>query len=137
MQLTSIIYIHMSAALGALTLGPVALWARLGIKQRPKIHRAFGYAWTTLLLIAAISASLIRDDKLPNIAGYTPIHLLVPYSIYGIFGAFIYLNRKDIQAHKKIMQSLYFGTCIGAGAFALHPSRLLGNLIWGQWLGLL
>jgi uncharacterized membrane protein len=136
MQLTPTIAIHMSAALGALAIGPIALWARKGAKQRPMIHRAFGYAWVTLMVVTAVSALFIRDFKLPNLAGYTPIHLLVPYTLFGIFGAFAYLARKDIAAHKKTMQNLYFGACLGAGAFTLLPGRLLGNLVWGQWLGL-
>ena len=136
MQLTPTIAIHMSAALGALAIGPIALWARKGAKQRPMIHRAFGYAWVTLMVVTAVSALFIRDFKLPNLAGYTPIHLLVPYTIFGIFGAFFYLARKDIAAHKKTMQNLYFGACLGAGAFALLPGRILGNLVWGQWLAL-
>jgi uncharacterized membrane protein len=61
MQLTPIIAIHMSAALGALVLGPVALWARKGRTQRPRLHRAFGYAWVTLMLATALSAIFIRD----------------------------------------------------------------------------
>lgn len=137
MQLTPTIAIHMSAALGALALGPIALWARKGAKQRPMIHRAAGYAWVTLMLVTAVSAMFIRDFKLPNIAGYTPIHLLVPYTLFGIFGAFLYLARKDISAHKKTMQRLYFGACVTAGAFTLLPGRLLGSLVWGQWFGVL
>jgi uncharacterized membrane protein len=137
MLLTPTIAIHMSAALAAVALGPIALWARKGTKQRPMIHRASGYAWVTLMLITAISALFIRDLKLPNLAGYTPIHLLVPYTLFGLFGAFVYLARKDIAAHRKTMQSLYFGACLGAGAFTLLPGRLLGNLVLGQWLGLL
>ena len=81
MQLTPVIAIHMSAAIGALLLGPVALWARKGRLQRPRLHRAFGYAWVTLMIVTAVSAIFIRDFKLPNLAGYTPIHLLVPFSL--------------------------------------------------------
>ena len=81
MELTPIIAIHMTAALGAIALGPVALWARKGATQRPKLHRAFGYAWVTLMLVTAISALFIRGDRLPNIAGYSPIHLLVPVTL--------------------------------------------------------
>ncbi|HYF41758.1 MAG TPA: DUF2306 domain-containing protein, partial [Ramlibacter sp.] len=50
MQLTPLIAIHLSAALGAIATGPVALWARKGRVQRPRLHRAFGYAWVTLML---------------------------------------------------------------------------------------
>ena len=88
MQLTPIIAIHMTAALGAIALGPVALWARKGATQRPKLHRAFGYAWVTLMLVTAISALFIRGGRLPNIAGYSPIHLLVPVTLFGLFGSF-------------------------------------------------
>lgn len=42
MQFTPLIAVHMTAALGAVALGPVALWARKGTTQRPKLHRAFG-----------------------------------------------------------------------------------------------
>jgi len=135
MQLTPTIAIHMSSALCALAIGPVALWARKGAVQRPVIHRAFGYAWVTLMLVTSISALFIRDFNLPNIAGYTPIHLLVPYTLFGLVGALVYLFRKDIVAHRKTMQSLYYGACVGAGVFTLLPSRLLGNLVWIQWLG--
>ena len=55
MQMTPIIAIHLGAALAAMATGPVALWARLGPKQRPRLHRAFGYAWVTLMLATASS----------------------------------------------------------------------------------
>jgi uncharacterized membrane protein len=136
MQLTPVIAIHMTAALGALVTGPIALWARRGAAQRPRLHRAFGYAWVTLMLATAISALFIRDFSLPNIAGYTPIHLLVPVTLFGLFGAFWFLAKKNIVGHRKTMQRLYFQACIGAGVFTLLPSRYLGQLVWGQWLGL-
>ena len=52
MQLSPTIAIHMTAALGAVVVGPVALWARRrGSPQRPRLHRAFGYAWVTLMVL--------------------------------------------------------------------------------------
>ena len=87
MQLTPIIAVHMTAALGALVTGPVALWARKGAKQRPRLHRAFGYAWVTLMIVTAVSAIFIRDTRLPNLSGFTPIHLLIPVTLLGLFGA--------------------------------------------------
>lgn len=143
MQMSPVIAIHLSAALGALALGPVALWARKGHQakiaatQRPRLHRAAGYAWVTLMLITALSAIFIRDFKLPNIAGYTPIHILVPVVFGSLFMAFRALFRRDIRRHRTWMQALYFSACIGAGVFTLLPTRYLGQLVWGQWLGLL
>ena len=92
MNFSPLIVIHMSAALGAIALGPVALWARQGAIKRPQLHRAFGYAWVTLMVVtalsAALSAVLIRDYRLPNIAGYTPLHLFIPLTLLGLTRTF-------------------------------------------------
>lgn len=135
MPLTPTIAVHMSAAIGALLIGPVVLWARLGPQTRPWLHRALGYAWTTLMLVAAISAVFIRDFDLPNLGGYTPIHLLIPVTLVSLFMAFRALARREHDVHRKTMQSLYICACLGAGAFTLLPSRYLGQLIWHSWLG--
>ncbi|WBY01438.1 DUF2306 domain-containing protein [Ramlibacter tataouinensis] len=132
MQLTPVIAVHMTAALGALALGPVALWARRGRTQQPRLHRAFGYAWVTLMVVTALSALFIRDTLLPNIAGFTPIHLLVPVTLVGLFGAFWQLARGNVRGHKTTMQNLYFGACVVAGAFTLLPHRYLGQLLWSS-----
>jgi uncharacterized membrane protein len=39
MQLTPLIAVHMTAAIGAVVIGPFALWARMGSTQRPWLHR--------------------------------------------------------------------------------------------------
>lgn len=137
MQLTPLIAVHMTAALLATAVGPVALWARKGRTQRPRLHRAFGYAWVTLMVVTAISAIFIRDFQLPNLAGYTPIHLLVPVTLAMLFTAFWFLARHNISGHRKTMQRLYLGACLVAGGFTLLPGRYLGNLVWDQWLGLI
>jgi uncharacterized membrane protein len=48
LNLTPVIAIHMTFALTAVAVEPVALWTRLGAQVRPRWHRAFGYAWVTL-----------------------------------------------------------------------------------------
>ncbi|MFL6694595.1 MAG: DUF2306 domain-containing protein [Ramlibacter sp.] len=130
MQLTPIVAVHMTAALGALATGPIALWARRGRQQHPKLHRAFGYAWVTLMVVTAVSAMFLRDRELPNLAGFTPIHLLVPVTFASLFAAFYMLAKGNIAGHRKVMQRLYFSACIVAGAFTLLPDRLLGHLLW-------
>jgi len=135
MQLTPLIAVHMTAALGAVVLGPFALWTRMGSTQRPWLHRAMGYAYVTLMLVAAFSACFIRDFNLPNLHGFTAIHLLIPVTLVSLWVAFRALARKDIVTHRITMQSLYVCACVIAGGFTLLPSRYLGNLIWHEWLG--
>lgn len=131
MQMTPVIAVHLTAALLAVATGPVALWARRGREQHPRLHRAFGYAWVTLMVVTAVSALFIRDFSLPNIGGYTPIHLLVPVVFIALVGAFWLLARRNIAGHRKVMQILYFTACIVAGAFTLLPHRYLGRAVWG------
>ena len=119
----------MSAALGAIALGPVALWARQGAVKRPRLHRAFGYAWVTLMVVTTLSAVFIRDYRLPNIAGYTPIHLLIPFTLLGLARAFQALEKGQIALHRRLMTRTYISACLVAGAFTLLPGRYLGQLL--------
>jgi uncharacterized membrane protein len=135
MSITPVIAVHMTAAIGAIVTGPVALWARKGAQQRPKLHRAFGYAWVTLMVVTALSAIFIKVSGLPNIAGYTPIHLLIPLTLTGLVFAFYALAKGNIQRHRDTMQRLYIGACLLAGMFTLMPQRLIGHFVWSQ-LGL-
>jgi uncharacterized membrane protein len=136
-QLTPIVAVHLTCVSVATAIGPVALWARLGATQRPRLHRAFGYAWVTLMIVAAISAIFIRDASLPNIAGYTPIHLLIPFVLFNFYAAFRALAQGRIAAHRRFMVGTYIGACIVAGLFTLIPGRYLGNLLWHNLLGLI
>ena len=136
MQVSPVIAVHMTAAIAATVIGPLALWARRRAEPRPRLHRAFGYAWVTLMLVTALSAVFIRDHAMPNLAGYTPIHLLIPATLAGLFFAFWRLARRDIAGHRNTMRWLYFSACIVAGGFTLLPGRYLGHLLWSQ-LGLI
>ena len=134
-SLTPTIAVHLSLALSAVAIGPWVLWTRLGATTRPQLHRALGYAWVTCMLGAALTGVFIRDFRLPNLWGYTPIHLLIPLTCWSLYRAFRFLALGNIPGHRKTMQWLYFNACIVAGAFTLLPGRYLGQLIWGQWLG--
>jgi len=136
MELSPLIAVHATAAIGAIVTGPVALWARKGATQRPRLHRAFGYAWVTLMIITAVSAIFITGDKMPHVFGFGPIHLLIPVVFGMLFMAFRHLARGNIRGHRKTMQGLYVGACIVAGVFTLLPNRYLGGLLW-QSVGLI
>lgn len=132
MQITPVIAIHMAAALAALAIGPLALWARRSRAQRPRLHRAAGYAWVTLMVMVAVSAVFISGDKGPRLAGFGLIHLLVPITLGFIALSFHFLVRGNVMAHRRIMQGTYIGSCLVAGAFTLLPNRLLGQWLWSQ-----
>lgn len=136
LHFTPAIAIHASAALAATAIGPVALWARRGRAQRPRLHRAAGYAWVTLMVAAAVSALFIQATLGPRWGGFGPIHLFIPVTLGMLVLAFRYLLRGNIAGHRQTMQRLYLGACVIAGFFTLLPGRLLGQLVGTQlgWL---
>lgn len=134
MQLTPLIATHMSLALAAVTIGPVVLWSRLGT-TRPRLHRGMGYAWVTCMAGAALSGIFIRDYGLPNWAGYTPIHLLVPVTLFSLYKGLRAIAQGRVRAHRRTMQWTYISACGITGLFTLLPGRHLGQLVWGHWLG--
>lgn len=142
--LSPLIAFHLGAALLALVIGPVVLWSRRGQGRiapgrpggpRPNLHRALGMLWVLTMVVAAFTAAFIRSENLPNIAGFSPIHLLIPLTLGTLVYAFVALRRGRIGAHRQAMVTLYLSACVVAGAFTLLPSRYLGQLVWGQWLG--
>ena len=137
MQLTPLIAVHMTAALAAVAIGPVALWARKGDTQRPRLHRAAGYAWVTLMLMTAISAIFISGNAMGHPGRFSLIHLLIPVTLGMLVLAFWFLFKGNIAGHRRTMQNLYIGACVVAGGFTLLPGRYLGDLVLGQWAQLI
>ena len=70
MQRHPLIFFHLVTAVGALLLGIVMLSRRKGTTS----HRALGWIWVVLMGSTALASAFIRDYRLPNLYGYTPIH---------------------------------------------------------------
>jgi len=70
MQRHPLIFFHLVTALAALLLGGLILWGRKGSWN----HRTLGWMWVTLMACTTLSSAFIRDYKLPNLYGYTPVH---------------------------------------------------------------
>ncbi len=132
MPLSPLIAIHMTFALSAVALGPFALWARLGSLVRPHWHRAFGYAWLTCMIGAALSAVFIRSTNPMSIWGFSLIHLLILLTLMGLWRGFAYLAQGNVRGHQLTMQTIYVLACVVTGLFTLTPGRFLGRLLWGE-----
>ncbi len=124
--------VHLAFASAAVLLGPAALWARKGSRG----HRGLGYAWVTVMVGTAISAFFIRSTGSFQLHGFSPIHVLAIVTLAGVTAAIVAIARRQVEAHRKGMQRLYLGACLGAGVFTLLPGRYLGDLLWHHALGL-
>jgi uncharacterized membrane protein len=121
-----LIFIHMACAIGALLVGGIVLARRKGTTS----HRATGWLWVLLMGTVTITSAFIRDYRLPNLAGLTPIHLLTAYVAFGLPRAVWHARHGNISAHRKTMRGIYIGGCIVAGLFTLLPMRFLGQQLW-------
>ena len=117
------ILIHLGAALAALFLG-------IGVFLRRKggyAHRMLGRTWAGLMLVTAISTYWIRGN-----GGFSWIHGLSIAVLAALAWAVYLAVSGNIQRHRKVMQGLFFGALIVAGAFTLLPQRLLGHALWSS-----
>jgi uncharacterized membrane protein len=127
-----IIALHLAAALLALLIGTVVMLRRKGTTS----HKALGWTWVGLMAVTAISSAFIRDYRLPNIAGYTPIHFLTAYVAVSLPIGIVRIRRGNVAGHRNVMRGMFIGGCIVAGLFTLLPGRFLGDLLWKHTLQL-
>lgn len=128
-----LIALHLFAAVLAFVVGAVVLARRKGTPN----HKALGWFWAVLIFTTALTSVFIRDYRLPNIAGYTPIHLLTVTAAIVLPYGIVQIRRGRVGAHRNAMTRLFIGACGIAGFFALLPGRFLGNLVWKHALGVI
>jgi uncharacterized membrane protein len=122
-----LIFMHLVTATTALGLGLVMLLRRKGTRS----HRWLGWVWVALMATTALTSAFIRDHQLPNLAGYTPIHLFTLTVALMLPLGIAHVKRGNVSGHRRTMTGLVLGACVLAGLFTLLPGRFLGSLLWG------
>lgn len=128
-----LVLFHLLTALGAVVVGAVLMGARKGNIN----HRVLGWTWVVLMASTALSSLFISEGRLPNIAGFSPIHLLVLLVAWHLPRGIWQIRRGDVAAHRATMKGLFTGACVVAGLFTLLPGRFLGQLLWKHTLGVI
>jgi len=121
-----VVFFHLVTAMAALLLGIVILTRRKGTSH----HRALGWTWVLLMGSSAVATAFIRGYHLPNLAGFTAIHLFTVGVAFGLPYAVWNARHGNIVAHRWTMRGIYIGGCVLAGLFTLVPGRFLGDLLW-------
>lgn len=121
-----VVFFHLVTAAAALVLGLVILARRKGTP----VHRAAGWVWVALMGGTALASAFIRDYQMPNIAGFTPIHLFTVSVLWSLPYGVWQIRRGNVLAHRQTMRGLFIGGCVLAGVFTLLPGRFLGSLVW-------
>jgi uncharacterized membrane protein len=122
-----LIFFHLVTAFASLVLGLFMLLRRKGTRS----HRLLGWTWVALMAATALASAFIRDHRMINLFGYTPIHLFTVTVALMLPLGIAHVKRGNVRGHRGTMTGLCLGACVIAGVFTLLPGRFLGSLLWG------
>jgi len=123
------IRVHVATVLPAFLLGTYQIF--LSRKGAP-LHRGLGYVYLALMTTTSIAALFVHS-LMPNgpFFGFSPIHLFVPLTLFGVVGALRGAWTHNIPLHRSSMLGVYVGGLLIAGSLTLLPGRLLYKAIFG------
>jgi len=119
------IKIHLATVIPAFVLGT---WLIFLSTKGSRWHRALGGAYLALMTVTAFTTFFIRTIN-PGHLGL--IHLFIPLTLFGVFGALWNVRRGNIKGHRQAMLGLYIGGLLLAGGLTLLPGRLLNHVFFG------
>lgn len=114
---------HVAAALLSIVVGPFALFR----KRRDRLHKTLGYVWITSMTLTALSSLVILEVRM--IGPFSPIHGLSILTLWGLYVGVRYAIQRNIVAHRRTMQSLYFWALGIAGILTLLPGRIMNTML--------
>src|ERR1700744_3778591 len=101
------VQIHVATVVPAAIIGT---WLIFFSTKGAKLHRALGYTYLTLMSFTAITTLWVHQ-LMPNgpFFGLSPIHLLIPLTLFGVYNAVMGARTHDIARHRYAMLSVYIG----------------------------
>jgi len=117
------IQVHAFAAMAAFVLGVIQFAAPKGTLS----HRTMGWAWVALVVVVSVSALFIHQIKLWG--AWSPIHLLVGFTLVTLGVAVHAAQHHVIARHQRAMMTIFFGAFVIAGGFTFMPGRIMNAVI--------
>ena len=135
MTLEPLLHAPLAVQIHVATVVPAALigtWQIFFSTKGAPLHRAFGYVYLTLMSFTALSTLWVHQ-LMPHgpFFGFSPIHLLVPLTLFGVVGALRGAWTHNIAMHKRSMIGLYFGAILVAGSLTFLPGRVMHAVMFG------
>jgi uncharacterized membrane protein len=123
------IKIHVATVVPAFVIGTYQIFIS---RKGALIHRVLGYLYLALMSITSITALFIHS-LMPNgpFYGFSPIHLLIPLTLFGVVGALRGAWTHNIGLHRTAMISVYVGGILIAGTLAFLPGRIMHAVVFG------
>jgi uncharacterized membrane protein len=127
---TPAIQIHVATIVPAFIIGT---WLIFFSRKGAPNHRFWGMIYLGLMTITSVAALFVHSIN-PNgrFFGFSPIHLFVPLTLFGVVGALYYARRHNIRKHRQSMLGVYIGGILIAGGFTLVPGRIMHAVVFGH-----
>ena len=95
-----------------------------------------GYLAVLGMLGLAVTGLMIPSD-LAVIGWFGPIHIFSIFTFWGVGEGLWYIWQRNIAAHRKAMQGVFFGAVGLAGVMTFLPGRTMNRVLFGEatWLG--
>ena len=124
------IRIHVLTIVPAFAIGTWLIF--FSAKGAPN-HRLWGKIYLVLMTVTSIAALFIHTI-MPNgpFAGFSPIHLFVPLTLFGVVGALYFARKHDIPRHRRAMLGVYIGGLLIAGSLTFLPGRIMHAVVFGH-----
>jgi uncharacterized membrane protein len=122
--------IHVATVVPAALIGT---WQIFFSRKGAPLHRALGFVYLALMTFTAITTLWVHR-LMPDgpFFGLSPIHLLIPLTLWAVYNALQGARLHDIPRHKNAMLTLYIGGILVAGGFTFVPGRILHAVVFGS-----
>jgi len=123
------VQVHVATVVPAFLIGTFQIFAS---RKGAPLHRALGYVYLVLMSVTAIT-TLFVHQLMPHSPfwGLSPVHLLVPLTLFGVVGALRGAWTHNVALHKRAMIALYVGGMLIAGGLTFLPGRIMHAVVFG------
>jgi len=116
-----------SHAIVALTVAVLGLW-QVAATKGTRRHRIVG--WLFVLGMAYVALSAVFISELQIWGRFSPIHLLIPVTLFSLWQGVRDVRRGDIKGHARGMITLFVLAVVVTGAFTLLPGRVMHSVVF-------
>ena len=124
------VQVHVATVVPAFLIGT---WQIFFSRKGAPFHRAMGYLYLGLMTVTSIAALFVHQlmPKSP-VFGWSPIHLFVPLTLFGVVGALRGAWTGNNATHRNAMLGVYIGGILIAGSLAFMPGRIMHAVVFGN-----
>jgi uncharacterized membrane protein len=124
------IRLHLATVVPAFLLGS---WLIFFSTKGARGHRTVGIIYLGLMSVTAVTTLFIHR-LMPDspFYGLSPLHLLVPLTLYAVIAALWGARTHNVGMHRRAMLNLYIGGMLIAGSLTFLPGRILHAVVMGH-----